>query len=63
MRKRYQDPLIQAYKKEKRKAVSDRIHMVCMVRLNGLSAAEAARLCYDEHTVAGWVRKYDDEGL
>ena len=56
--------LIRAYKKEKRANVRDRIHIVCMIKINGLAASKVARLYYcDPHTVTSWVRRYNEEGL
>ena len=56
--------LIQAYKKEKRGTIKDRIHAVCMVKIRGLGVSEVASLCFcDPHTVTSWVRHFDSEGL
>ena len=58
------DLLIQAYKKEKRANISKRIHIVCMIKINGLTASKVERLYYcDPHTVTSWVRRYNEEGL
>ena len=59
-----QNLLIQAYKKEKRGAIKERIHIVCMIKINGLTVTETAMQHYcDPHTVASWVQRYDKEGL
>ena len=58
------DLLIRAYKAEKDHLIGNRIHAVCMVKINGLKISEVASLCYcDSRTVSGWVRRFDKDGL
>ncbi len=58
------DLLIRAYKAEKDHLIGNRIHAVCMVKINGLEISEVASLRYcDARTVSGWVRRFDEDGL
>ena len=58
------DLLIRAYKAEKDHLIGNRIHAVCMVKINGLKISEVASLCYcDARTVSGWVRRFEKDGL
>ena len=51
---------IRAYKSEKDHLIANRIHAVCMVKINGLKASEVASLCYcDTRAVSSWVRCFD----
>ena len=59
-----QDLLVRAYKKEKRAGVKERIHIVCMIKVSGLTPTQTAELYYcDPHTVTSWLQRYDEEGL
>ena len=56
--------LVRAYKKEKNPVTKDRIHAVCMIKINGLTVTETAALyCCDRHTVAEWISCYEKGGL
>ena len=59
-----QNLLVRAYKKEKSGAIKERIHIVCMIKINGHTVTEAAAQHYcDPHTVTGWLRRYEEGGL
>ena len=56
--------LIQAFKKEKNPAKKNRIHAVCIVKINEMGISDAAGLFFcDPHTIAEWVKRYDSHGL
>ena len=56
--------LIRAYKSEKNPVTKDRIHAVCMIKINGLEPSTVASLCYrDQRTIDEWIRRFDEDGL
>ena len=56
--------LIRAYKSEKNPVTRDRIHAVCMIKINGLEPSKVASLYYrDQRTIDEWIRRFDEDGL
>lgn len=56
--------LIRAYKMERDPTKKERIHAVCMVKINGLGISNVASVFYcGPRTITNWVRRYDQEGL
>ncbi len=58
------DGLIQAYKKEKNNRKKERLHAICMIKINEHTIAETAKeMFYTYQCVRNWLDRFEEFGL
>ncbi len=58
------DELLQAYKKNKHTAHGERLHAVCMIKINGDTIADTARRMFCSYqSVSNWLEAYESWGI